>query len=191
VEAMTGFVIDQTRPDLGGNFRGGDINTFSPKLWKFLIERFGVRSVLDIGCGEGYAVAFFNQCGVYAHGIEGLRRNVERSVFPIAWHDLTVAPYIMPVDLVLCVEVVEHIEERFLDNLLTTLSNGRIIAMTHALPGQGGHHHVNLQPSEYWVAHVEKQGYSLAKENHLFREISKGEIGMQYFSASGLVFIKS
>jgi 2-polyprenyl-3-methyl-5-hydroxy-6-metoxy-1,4-benzoquinol methylase len=188
---MINTVIDQTRPDLGGNLRGGDNGTFTPILWKFLIERFAVRSVLDVGCGEGHAVAFFNRSSVYAHGVEGLRTNVERSVFPIAWHDLTFAPYIMPVDLVLCVEVVEHIEEKFLDNLLRTLSNGRIVAMTHALPGQSGYHHVNLKPQEYWVAHVEEQGYMLAKDNHVFREIAKTEIGQKYFTTSGLVFVKT
>jgi 2-polyprenyl-3-methyl-5-hydroxy-6-metoxy-1,4-benzoquinol methylase len=37
------------------------------------VHRFGIRTVLDVGCGQGHAVAFLNQIGVHAHGIDGLR----------------------------------------------------------------------------------------------------------------------
>ena len=136
-------VTDPNRPDLGGNFRHGANACFMPVLWKYLVDRFGVRSVLDVGCGEGQSVLYFHRLGVVAHGIDGLRLNVERAVFPIAWHDLTVGPYYMPVDMVNCIEVVEHIEEKYLNNLLNTLTNGRIICLTYAVPEQDGHHHVN------------------------------------------------
>lgn len=184
-------VIDPARPDLGGNLRAGDSCSFTPTLWRYLIDRFGVRSMLDVGCGEGHAVAFFKRHGVDAHGIDGLLLNVQRAVCPIALHDLTQGPYTMPVDLVLCVELVEHIEERYLDPLIQTLTNGQIIAMTHCLPGvDGGHHHVNLQPKEYWVKHVQGKGYTLATDNDLYRTIANAETGMKYFSQSGLVFVK-
>jgi len=184
-------VVDPARPDLGGNLRDGDSCSFTPTLWRYLIDRFGVRSVLDVGCGEGHAVAFFNRQGVYAHGIDGLPRNVERAVFPIALHDLKAGPYTMPVDLVLCVEVAEHIEERYVESLIKTLANGRIIAMTHCLPGvDGGYHHVNLKPKEYWVKHVEQMVYTLATDNDLYRTIATDETGMKYFSQSGLVFVR-
>jgi hypothetical protein len=96
----------------------------------------------------------------------------------------------MPVDLVLCVEVVEHIEERFLSSLLQTLQNGRVIAMTHAIPGQIGHHHVNCQPSSYWIEKLDGVGYSLSPENDIYRGIADAEPGYKYFSDSGLVFLR-
>jgi SAM-dependent methyltransferase len=183
-------VSDTDRPDLGGNFHHGDNASFMPVLWKYLVDRFGVGSVLDVGCGEGQSVRYFHRLGVVAHGIDGLRLNVERAVFPIAWHDLTVGPYYMPVDMVNCIEVVEHIEEKYLTNLLDTLTNGRIICMTHAVPGQDGHHHVNCQPDEYWINHLEARGYTLSGENGTFREIAKAEFGPRYFEASGLIFFR-
>jgi hypothetical protein len=70
---------------------------------------------------------------------------------PIAQHDILAAPYVMPVDVVWSCEVAEHIVEPKVDNYIDTLCNGRIVAMTHAVPGQPGHHHVNCQPSEYWI----------------------------------------
>jgi cyclopropane fatty-acyl-phospholipid synthase-like methyltransferase len=147
----------ELRPDLGGNIRYSDANTFTPKSWTYLIDRFVPRSMLDVGCGEGHTVAFFAKRGVWAHGIDGMPENVRSSVIPIALHDILSGPYIMPVDLVWSSEVAEHILPDKVDNYLDTLSNGKIVAMTHALPGQHGHHHVNCQPDEYWIEKMPKE----------------------------------
>lgn len=77
-------VIDPAWPDLGGNGRHGDIGTFCPRLWRYLVERFSIQSVLDVGCGEGHAVSFFRYMGLIAHGIDGLPLNIKRAVTPIA-----------------------------------------------------------------------------------------------------------
>lgn len=184
------FVVDRDRPDLGGNMRHGDIHTWCPLLWTYLVGRYGVRSALDVGCGEGHAVLFFHRLGVMAHGIEGLRKNVERAVAPIALHDLLSGPYVMPVDFVWSCEVAEHIDPEKVDFYLDTLANGRIVAMTHALPGQGGYNHVNCQPQEYWVEKFAQRGYVLSEDNDIFREIAGRDQTWSYFTRSGLVFLR-
>ena len=181
------YVTDQERSDLGGNMRHGDAYTWSPNLWKYLVERFAIRSVLDVGCGEGHAVLFFHRLGLFSHGIDGL---IQQSVVPICKHDLLVSPYIMPVDLVWSCEVAEHIDPDKVDNFLDTLSNGRIVAMTHATPGQLGHNHVNCQPAEYWIEHMNRRGYELSSDTHIFRNI-KEECPWTHFSRSGLVFLRN
>ncbi|HUZ64202.1 MAG TPA: class I SAM-dependent methyltransferase [Acetobacteraceae bacterium] len=183
-------VIDHSRPDLGGNARHGDIHTWSPRLWRFMLECYGIGSVLDVGCGEGHAVKFFHRLGLVAHGIDGLRLNVERAVTPIALHDLLAGPYVMPVDLAWSCEVAEHIEADRVDHYLDTLANGRIIAMTHAVPGQDGHHHVNCQPAEYWIGKLESRGYALSTDSGDLREIAKREEVFTYFAATGLLFTR-
>jgi len=183
-------VVDQERPDLGGNLRHGDDATHCPALWRYLVERFAVGSMLDVGCGEGHAVAFFRRMGVVAHGIDGLKRNVDRAVTPIALHDLLAGPYYMPVDLVWSCEVAEHILPEKVGHYLDTLANGRIVAMTHALPGQGGHHHVNCQPASYWIGLMAQRGFSVALYNDNYRAISGREGGSNYFMRSGLVFFR-
>lgn len=182
------FVVDPDRFDLGGNMRHGDVHTWSPILWRFLAERFAIQSMLDVGCGEGHAVTFFHKMGILAHGIDGLITNIRRAVTPIALHDILSGPYIMPVDLVWSCEVAEHILPDKVDFFLDTLANGRVVAMTHALPGQGGYHHVNCQPPEYWTECMAKRGYALSEDNELIREIAGKDQTWNYFMHSGLVF---
>src|SRR5262245_5296730 len=184
------FVIDEGAPHVGGNVRHGDLSCFSRSLWRALIECFAIKSMLDVGAGEGYAVNFFHKAGVWAHGIDGLKRNVERSVVPITYHDIIQGPYIMPVDLVLSVEVAEHIDEKYVDNYITTLCNGKIIAMTHAVPGQTGYHHVNCQTADYWISKIIARGYMLDRQNDYWRSVAASDGHYSFFSETGLVFLK-
>lgn len=183
-------VVDGDAPDLGGNLLHGDTQAITPGLWTFLLNRFAPRVMLDIGAGEGHALSFFHRHGVIAHGFDGLAQNAATAKHPIALHDLKSGPYAYPCDLVHCVEVVEHIAEEFLDNLLKTFSNAPVVVMTHALPGQRGHHHVNLQPEDYWVEKMRGIGYGLSRDNDKFRAIAKGENPDAYFAQSGLVFLR-
>lgn len=184
------FVTDTTRPDLGGNIRHGDISTFVPRLWSYLVQRYAITSMLDVGCGEGHCVKFFHRLGVIAHGIEGLRTNVQQAVHPIALHDLLSGPYVMPVDLVWSCEVAEHILPEKVDHFLDTLANGKIVALTHALPNQWGYHHVNCQPPEYWIEHMRERGYYVAPENQVFRDVARKDGVFNFFHASGIVFLR-
>ena len=192
--AIQTLATDPSRPDLGGNIRGGDPNTWCPALWRYLIGSFGVRSVLDVGCGEGHAVKWFRDAGIDAEGIDGLALNVERAVTPILLHDLTAGPFIHPVDLVWCCEVAEHIDPEKVDNLIDTLANGRVIAMTHAVPGQGGWHHVNCQPAGYWIEQIEARGYRRLQHPRtgltFFRTLATLDGPASYFACTGLVFCR-
>jgi len=147
--------------------------------------------MLDVGCGEGHAVNYFFQKGVMAHGIDGLRRNVDRAVAAVAWHDILTGPYYMPVDLVWSCEVAEHIMPENVDYYIDTLCNGKIIAMTHAVPGQAGHHHVNCQPQEYWINLLSQKGFMLERSQSVYREIASRDDVPNYFGMSGLLFVKS
>ena len=184
-------VVEAGQESLGGNLRHGDTDAITPGLWRYMVDRFAIRSVLDIGAGEGHALNAFHRMGLVAHGFDGLERNVRNARFPIALHDLTRGPYVFPCDMTHCVEVVEHIEESHLDNLLATLANAPVIFMTHALPGQLGHHHVNTREEAYWVDKIGARGYRLSKDNESFREMARRHNENSYFAKSGLVFLKT
>lgn len=68
-------------------------------------------------------------------------------------------------DLALSFELAEHLPERYADNLVDTLANaGDTIVMTAATPGQGGTHHVNEQPREYWYEKFQSRGFEYDSE---------------------------
>lgn len=189
-EDMSHLALDPADPSLGGNVIGGDSRTYHPALWDFLTAQFKVRSMLDVGTGEGHCVRYFaNELGISATGFDGLRQNVARAVLPIQLHDLRSGPFLLEVDLVHCCEVVEHIDAEYLPSLLATLANGRIIAMTHAVPGQGGHHHVNCQPAEYWIERIEALGYSFLPDvTKVARRLIEKTGNWTYFVGTGLIF---
>ncbi|MGO9991027.1 MAG: class I SAM-dependent methyltransferase [Steroidobacteraceae bacterium] len=175
-------------PHLGGNVKIGDPFTYCPSVWDYLVSRFGVTSALDLGSGAGNAAWYLSTKGVRVLAVDGFEDNVRRSIHPAIVHDLTQSPVVTRVDLVHCQEVVEHIDEAFLDNVLTSLLSGKVIAMTHALPGQDGYHHVNLQPQDYWVSHLAKRGAVLLEEDtRRVRELAARD-GAPYMAATGLVF---
>ncbi len=181
---------------LGGYFHGGDEATWSPKLWTRLVEQFDVRSVLDIGCGEGHSTKFFQGLGCDVLGLEGSEEALANSALPdrMVRHDFSKAPFVpdREFDLVWTCEFVEHVEHEFVANILRTLAAARkAVAMTHAFPGQHGHHHVNCQPNRYWIGLIEGQGFDLDLVHTLEnRRVSFEDYpGINHFARSGLVFV--
>lgn len=174
---------------LGGNIAEGDPRTYAPSVWDYVIKRFAVKSVLDIGSGLGYAADYFFNAGVKTLAVEGLTFNVNHSIYPALHQNITQKPILCKVDLVHCQEVVEHIEESFLDNLLSSLTCGRFILMTHAVPGQEGHHHVNEQPMEYWINHLRRYSCGLLEEDTMrIRHLAAND-GALYLAQNGLLFV--
>ena len=67
----------------------------------------------------------------------------------------------------------------------------RVVAITHAVPGQEGHNHVNCQPVEYWMDKMWQRGFTLSYENNVYRDIARKEEAWNYFQESGLVFTRN
>jgi SAM-dependent methyltransferase len=181
---------------LGGYYAGGDPGTWCPRLWSWAVERFSVRSVLDVGCGEGQSTRFFRELGSDALGVEGSPEAIAQSAIPdaIAQHDFCQGPF-RPgrrFDMVWCSEFVEHVEERYVAHILETFrSADRCLLLTHAFPGQRGHHHVNCQPSAYWIDLVERAGFRLSLSHTLAaRGVTHADYHrLNHFGRSGLVFL--
>ena len=148
---------------LGGFLVERDPATYMPNLWKYMCDEFKVKSVLDVGCGMGYAVEEFLQHCNDVMGIEGSSFVYHNGPFKnnIKFHDFTKGPVSLDKTFDLCwsCEFVEHVEEQYRDNFLDAFSKCKYLAITYAEPGQDGHHHVNCQEKNYWIEHLGRYGF--------------------------------
>lgn len=199
---------------LGGYIEGGDPATLYPDLWAWLVDIHGVESVLDVGCGDGAALSAFRALGCDAIGIDGVPQDDP----DIIQHDFTTGPLTFAndhwnqvarvdwperegapmgggwrtrtFDLVWCCEVVEHVEEQFLPNLIPSLLRGKLLLLTHAEPGQQGWHHVNCRTSDYWVGAL--AGHGLRFDDELTRDTralaAANANPSNHYARSGLAF---
>lgn len=181
-------VTDDKNPHLGGNSVENNPNTFSPDSYKYIIDKYNIKSVLDVGSGYGHAAKWFADQGLKATAIEGLQINCDNAVHPTTCVDLTEKSYTTDVDMVYCVEVVEHVDKKYLNNLLDTLCCGKYIFMTHGLPKQRGHHHVNNQLPEYWINHFADRGFEQVPEDS--QKIKDLSGTGKHIRESGMFFIK-
>jgi SAM-dependent methyltransferase len=161
---------------LGGYYENGDFNTWMPDIWGYLILKYDIKSVIDIGCGTGFNMEYFDQLGIPATGVEGhpdavrIGRANGRN---ITEHDYTTGPLSSPhdFDLAICTEFVEHVDAEYQPNWMETMKSCRYVLISHALPGQGGYHHVNEQFSEYWHEYFRANGFKLMhNETDLLRK---------------------
>lgn len=183
------YLVDENKPHLGGNFAHNDIASYSESCWKYIIEKFNIKSCLDVGSGRGFSSKFMTNLGVDVTAIDGLKDNVDNALLPTLEFDLTTGPFIKEVDFVNCIEVVEHIDELFINNLMSTLVNGKYVLITHAFPGQEGYHHVNCQLSEYWIDKFNERGYILlTDETETLRNLAHLD-NADHIERSGLFFI--
>lgn len=130
-----------------------------------LIEIFNPNYFFDVGCGTGHLVKTFSDHGILGIGIDGSEYAVKNKLVPPVdlfdlRKELTVDKEYR-FDLVISFEVAEHIDPEYADVYLNNLcALGDTIIMTAAIPGQGGEHHVNEQPAEYWINKFKERGYA-------------------------------
>ena len=120
------------------------------------------RSVLDVGGGEGWWASAFSRLGATAVSIDNAPLPPSAPGITSVEHDLRrpIGREVEPRDLVLCLEVAEHLEAAVGDRLVGELcSLGPAVLFSAAVPGQGGVGHVNEQWPMYWVERFERHGF--------------------------------
>jgi SAM-dependent methyltransferase len=124
--------------------------------FRHLAERHRPASVLDIGCGSGAYLKYFASQG--AQRIMGIGELNDRSRY-LQRDEYMHADFSMqldlaqPFDLVICVEVIEHIpaqSEHTLINNIVRHARERIV-FSGARTGQPGVGHINCRPISHWL----------------------------------------
>jgi hypothetical protein len=156
-------------------------------LSPIISEALDVKSVVDLGCGTGTWLRGFKKQGAKIYGVEGSLSAKPLLVIPddcVYFGDLRYPLNIditEEIDLVISIEVAEHIEPQFVYGYLTNLTDifkPRHIIMTAAPPGQCGTGHFNCQPKKYWYGKIECYGYErdIYLEEILTAQIWKGRL---------------
>ena len=126
-----------------------------------------VESVVDIGCGTGsWLKAFADEGAGDVLGIDGdwVREDqllIEAGSFTRC--DLTkTLPVDRTFDLAISLEVAEHLNQEFASGFVGELTRlAPVVLFSAAIPGQGGLHHVNEQPPEYWAELFAERGFQV------------------------------
>ena len=135
------------------------------RMVPLLMELLRPSSVVDVGCALGTWLKVFERHGVVDYaGVDGEWVNrelldIENARFVAA--DLSV-PLRMPrrFDLVLCLEVAEHLPATSASTLVESLTGlGDIILFSAAVPSQTGPGHINEQWPAYWAQLFRAYGY--------------------------------
>ncbi len=134
-------------------------------LAPLLLREMSVASLLDVGAGHGAWAAEWNAAGVAdVIAVDGDYVAADRLQVPadtFVRHDLmTPLDLGRRFDLVQTLEVAEHLPgdcaEMFVDGLVR---HGDIVLFSAAVPHQGGEHHVNEQPLDYWRTKFAARGF--------------------------------
>lgn len=126
---------------------------------------FDIKTVLDVGCGRGAWLKQWQRNGKKIFGVDGAYVNKDNLLIEsdsFSHQDIS-KKFDLGVryDLVQCLEVAEHLQEKDADTLIDNLvKHGDVILFSAAIPGQGGEFHVNEQPLNYWVKKFNQYGYS-------------------------------
>jgi len=155
----------------------GDINaSFGYKLTDLALNTIKFKTVLDVGCGSGYAVLRFLIAGKTVKGIETSKYLVNERLKQLT--DLQITGYgsILDIpfnndtfDLVYCTEVLEHLEEKDIENALSQLvrvSNKYIFCTVSFVPSEFAEDlHLTVKDSEWWDTQFDKFRIKSIKKN--------------------------
>jgi SAM-dependent methyltransferase len=132
-----------------------------------VVDLIQPRSVVDVGCGAGHWLSVFMQKGIAdIVGVDG--GWIEPALLKIPGDRFLTRDLSQPLrlsrqfDLVVCLEVGEHLPAAAADGLADSLASlGPVILFSAAIPQQGGVGHINEQWPEYWRARFEKRGFEV------------------------------
>ncbi len=141
------------------------IEQLSKEINKYINEN-SIRSVYDFGCGKGNYLqkiyemdSSINLIGFEGHQTEGVFHNILRQ-------DLSVPMEIEKADLVISIEVGEHIPKEFENIFLNNISSNasKHVIMSWAIEGQSGLGHINCQNNDYIIYKMHDLGWIFNQE---------------------------
>ena len=129
--------------------------TFFGSFADHLVREIGPRTVLDAGCAKGFLVEALRDRGVEAFGLdfsEYAIANVRDDIRPYCWAGSLTDELPRTYDLIVCVEVLEHLEGDDAEVAIANLCAHTEDVVFSSTPNDYGEAtHVNLHPASWWA----------------------------------------
>jgi len=158
-----------------------------------VMDMINPKSVIDLGCGLGAFLRIFQENGVEKIlGLDGnyvKRENLLISPEKFLARDLKEKIHLdEKFDLVVCLEVAEHLPEKCTEDFIESLTSlGPVVLFSAAVPHQGGENHINEQWPPYWIEKFAKRGYLLV--DALRNELWDNEKVAFWFAQNSFIFV--
>lgn len=128
-----------------------------------IVREIAPRSVLDAGCALGLLVEALRDRGVEAFGVDVSPYAIDKvrdDIKPYCWVGSAVEPLSRSYDLIVCMEVLEHLApadaERAVERLCAASDD---IVFSSTPYGHAEDTHVNVRPLEYWATLFARHGF--------------------------------
>lgn len=138
-----------------------------------LAAEYRCASILDYGCGQGSLVTALRAMGVpqrlseYDPAIDGKKKIPDEP-----FHDLVV-----------CTDVLEHVEKKLLTNVLQHIRSLARVAIWAVISTKesnkrlpdGRNAHILIRPADWWKRRLVKEGFTLRNPPTIVRQIRERE----------------
>lgn len=153
--------------------------SFAKQMAKVIDDVLQPESVAELGAGGGEIMQQFRDRNHVAIDMSSdarefaLSNNEGGMIYEVSdLRDEVI--YDQRYGLCICLEVVEHIHKKYVDNLILNLKNASdTILFTAAAPGQSGTNHVNCQNIQYWIIKLRPYQIDYPTTTKLRNELSK------------------
>lgn len=187
----TWCLVSRNKEDAGYTYYASEAGGYAMTKYHFLADKGVARTIasimkpgqqlVDLGCGIGQYGHFFreNNATFKWRGYDGAINVEEYTHGFVDWVDLTVPGFSSDGDTpqwVMALEIGEHVPAQFqqivIDNIDRNNQCGAIVSW--AVPGQGGHSHVNERSNEWVIDQFNQRGYFYDdEETRRGRELSQ------------------
>jgi SAM-dependent methyltransferase len=151
------------------NYDGGSYNhekkwvTFFGNIADNIVEKLQPDTAIDVGCAYGILVESLRDRGVKAHGLDVSAFAVGQSrddIRPFLSTGSILDPIAQKYDLLVCIEVIEHIKEADCLTAIKNMCSASDAVLIASTPDDfDDPTHFNVQPPEYWITQFSKFGY--------------------------------
>jgi SAM-dependent methyltransferase len=136
---------------------------FFAGIAKRIADEIRPRSVLDAGCAMGFLVESLRGLQIEAYGIDLSEYAIEQvhpSIKACCWQGSIVEPLARDYDLIVCIEVLEHMQAREAEVAIANLCGHADNILFSSTPFDYKEAtHFNVRPPEYWAERFALHGF--------------------------------